>query len=154
MKVTSTRVICLAISFLAFNPVFADSVSPANTTLMPQSSSFDVVSSMVRMAGAFLLVIGIFLGGVWVFRNWQRLNVQRGTAPKLNVLEMRSLGARQAIYVVGYEQERFLVASSPAGISLLSHLPAATPEAEAGAGNKAMTPPSFAEALKQVLKGR
>jgi flagellar biogenesis protein FliO len=150
MKVTSR--ICLALSLLASHPALADSVNTTNTTLMPASSSFDVVSSMFRMAGAFLLVIGIFLGFVWLVRNWQRLNVQRGVAPKLSVLEMRSLGARQAIYVVGYEQERFLVAASPSGVNLLSHLPAA-PEGEAGSATKG-PPPSFTEALKQVWKGR
>jgi flagellar biogenesis protein FliO len=152
MKVISITGICLALSLLAFNPAFADSVNSTNAPLMPASSSFDVVSSMFRMAGAFLLVIGIFLGGVWLVRNWQRLNVQRGVAPKLSVLEMRSLGARQAVYVVGYEQERFLVAASPAGVNLLSHLPAAT-EGQAGEVGKT-APPTFTEALKQVLKGR
>ena len=38
----------------------------------------------------------------------------------MNVLETRSLGGRQAIYVIGYEQERFLIASSPAGVNFLS----------------------------------
>ena len=152
MKVTSITGISLALSFFASYPAFADSVNSTNTTLMPASSSFDTVSSLFRMAGAFLLVIGIFLGGVWLVRNWQRMNVQRGTAPKLNVLEMRSLGARQAVYVVGYEQERFLVAASPAGVNLLSHLPAAT-EGQPGEAVKT-APPSFTEALKQVLKGR
>lgn len=152
MKVTSSTGICFALLFLASNSVFADSVNSTNTVLMPASSSFDVVSSMFRMAGAFLLVIGLFLGGVWFVRNWQRMNVQRGMAPKLSVLEMRSLGARQAIYVVGYEQERFLVAASPAGVNLLSHLPAAT-EAQPGEVSKT-APPTFTEALKQVLKGR
>ena len=153
MKVTSIPGICLALLFLASTPAFADSVNSTNTAaLMPAASSFDVVSSMFRMAGAFLLVIGLFLGGVWLVRNWQRMNVQRGVAPKLNVLEMRSLGARQAIYVVGYEQERFLVAASPAGVNLLSHLPAAT-EGQAAEGSKT-APPTFTEALKQVLKGR
>jgi flagellar biogenesis protein FliO len=112
----------------------------------------DAGLSLLRVTGALALVIGLFLGGVWLFRNWQRLGIQRGRGPKLNVLETRSLGGRQAIYVVGYERERFLIASSPAGINLLSHLPAAAdaPETEA----KDSPAPSFAQALSQVLKGK
>ncbi len=102
--------------------------------------------------GALALVIGIFLAGVWLFRNWQRLTVQRGRAPKLNVLEIRSLGGRQSICVVGYEQERFLLASSPAGVNFLTHLPGAGNE-EAGAA-EARPQMSFSRALAQVLKGK
>jgi flagellar biogenesis protein FliO len=86
----------------------------------------DAGVSFIRVIGALALVIGLFLGGVWFFKNWQRLAVQRGRAPKLNILETRSLGGRQAIFVVGYNQERFLISSSPTGVNLLSHLPTVT----------------------------
>jgi flagellar biogenesis protein FliO len=95
----------------------------------------------------------LFLGGVWFFKNWQRLAVQRGRAPKLNILETRSLGGRQAIFVVGYNQERFLISSSPTGVNLLSHLPTAT-EGEPDSTGKTSPAPSFAQALTQVLKGK
>ena len=101
--------------------------------------------------GALALVIGLFLGGVWLFKNWQRLAIQRGRAPKLSVLETRSLGGRHAIFVIGYEQERFLIASSPAGVNLLSHLPAAT-ETASDAGNSPK--PTFTQALGEALKGK
>ena len=112
----------------------------------------DAGLSLLRVFGALALVIGLFLGGVWLVKNWQRLSVQRGRAPKLNILETRSLGGRHAVFVVGYEQERFLIASSPAGVSLLSHLPNAA-EDETPAPEKT-TPPSFAQALTRVLKGK
>jgi flagellar biogenesis protein FliO len=103
--------------------------------------------------GALALVIGIFLGGIWMFKNWQRLAIQRGRAPKLNVLESRSLGGRHAIFVVGYEQERFLISSSPGGVNLLSHLPAAAEnETNIAAGNTSV--PTFTQALAQVLKAK
>ena len=106
----------------------------------------DMAAAVLRMAGALAAVIGLFLGGVWLFKNWQRLGLRRGTAPKLNVLEVKSLGQRQAIYVVGYEQQRMLLASSPAGIALLSHLPEACDEKTAP-----VTRLRFAEAFHQVL---
>lgn len=126
------------------NPVTA----PLTTASFPGAGA-----SFLRVMGALALVIGLFLGGVWLFKNWQRLAVQRGRAPKLNILETRSLGGRHAIFVVGYEQERFLISSSPGGVNLLSHLPAAgESETNIAAGNPPL--PAFTQALAQVLKGK
>ncbi|MBX3747527.1 MAG: flagellar biosynthetic protein FliO [Verrucomicrobiae bacterium] len=106
--------------------------------------------SMIRLMGALALVLGLFLGGVWLVRNWQRLSAGRAGRPDLKVIEMRSLGARQALWVVGYRQQRMLVASSPSGVSLLTHLP------EAGQDEVVPTAPSldFQEAFRQVLGRR
>lgn len=113
----------------------------------------DAGVSFLRVMGALALVIGIFLGGVWLFKNWQRLAIQRGRAPKLNVLESRSIGGRHAIYVVGYEQERFLISSSPGGVNMLSHLPtAAENETNITVGNPSV--PTFTQALAHVLKAK
>ena len=114
---------------------------------VPIAVAPDMLGPALRMAGALILVIALFLTGVWLFKNWQRLAVRRGALPKLNVLEVKSLGQRQAIYVVAYEQQRMLLASSPAGVTLLSHLP------EAGEEEKTAPAPrlSFAEAFHQVL---
>ncbi len=123
------------------------SLSTPSPTAMP-----DVGLSLLRVLGALALVLGIFLGGVWLFRNWQRLVVHRGRAPRLNVLEVRSLGGRHALYVVGYEQERFLIASSPAGVSLVSHLQSA--DAADGPAESDPAKTSFAQTLVQTLKGK
>jgi flagellar biogenesis protein FliO len=107
--------------------------------------------SLLRVTGTLALVLGLFLAGAWFFKNWQRLALQRGARPKLNILETRSLGARQAVLVVAYERQRFLVATSPAGVNLLSHLPdVETNETEPA--EKTSTPMSFGQALAQVLK--
>jgi flagellar biogenesis protein FliO len=105
----------------------------------------DMLGPVLRMGGALALVIGLFLSGVWLFKNWQRFARRRGALPKLSVLEVKSLGQRQAIYVVGYEQQRLLLASSPAGVVLLSHLP------EEETATVPATRLSFAEAFQQVL---
>ncbi len=112
----------------------------------------DVGASLIRVFGALALVIALFLGGVWLVRNWQRLAARGGAAPRLNVLEVRSLGGRHALYVVGYEQQRFLLASSPTGVNFLSHLPAAD-EAEPSRAPEPAAP-AFTEALTQVLRGK
>jgi hypothetical protein len=51
--------------------------------------------------------------------------------------------------VVGYQQQRLLVASSPTGISLVSHLPAADPDENA---QPPSGPAGFAVALQQMLE--
>jgi flagellar biogenesis protein FliO len=114
---------------------------PAISSALP-----DMGASLLRVVGALVAVIALFLAGVWLFKNWQRLTSRKASAPKLNVLEVRSLGQRQAIYVVGYEQQRMLLASSSAGVTLLSHLPSV--EAEPSLETPKM---SFAQAFQQVL---
>jgi flagellar biogenesis protein FliO len=113
----------------------------------------DTGSSVLRVFGALLLVTAVFLGGVWLFRNWQRLSVRKNGAPRLNVLEVKSLGQRQAIYVVGYDQQRMLLASSPSGVAFLSHLPSAEEQPAAATAPVAGAPgrPTFADAFQQVL---
>jgi flagellar biogenesis protein FliO len=155
MKKFSIRAGLLASSFFILHSSFAEGTNTpaaAAPLSVPTTSLTDVGPSLLRVFGALALVLAIFLGGVWLFRNWQRLVVQRGRAPRLNVLETRSLGGRHALYVVGYDQERFLIASSPAGVNLVSHL---QPAGEAAPENKDAPPqPSFAQALTQVLKGK
>lgn len=124
----------------------------ADAAMAVPSAMPDPGASLLRVCGAFFIVVAIFLTGVWLYRNWQRLAVKRGGGAKLNLLEVRSLGQRQAIYVVGYQEQRMLVASSPAGITLLSHLPSVGEPEQVPATATANV--SFAEALKHVLSQR
>ena len=96
-----------------------------STNLPPISPLPDASFSVIRVFGALVLVLGLFLAGVWLFRNWQRLTIQRGRPSQLQILEMKALGGKHALYVVGYQQQRLLLASSPAGVALVSHLPSA-----------------------------
>jgi flagellar biogenesis protein FliO len=152
MKFISIRTACLILPFCLLSSALAQTNNAAAAALEPQSLP-NAGLSFIRVIGALALVIGLFLGGVWMFRNWQRVGGQRGRAPKLNVLETRSLGGRHAIYVVGYDRERFLISSSPGGVNLLSHLATAT-EDETATPAAGSPPPSFAQALSQVLKGK
>lgn len=127
-----------------------------NSTIPPliPPSLPDAGVSLFRVVGALALVLGIFLGGVWLVRNWQRFAVQRGRIPKLNVVETRSLGGRHALYVVGYEQERYLLSASPTGVTMLTHLPPSD-DVVAVAPEKSAPPSlSFAATLAQVLKAK
>jgi len=140
---------------VATNAAAPSPVLPAPNALSIPGTLPDTGASILRVLGALVLVLSLFLGGVWLFRNWQRLAVRKGRAPRLNVLEVKSLGQRQAIYVVGYQQQRILLASSPAGITLLTHLPEEEEAKTAAAAATDSAAPavrmSFAEAFQQVL---
>jgi flagellar biogenesis protein FliO len=137
-----------AFAFFGAN-AFAETLATPTNAPAVSSSIPDMTSSTIRVFGALIFVVALFLGGVWLFRNWQRIAVRKGVAPKLNILEVKSLGQRQAIYVVGYQQQRMLIGSSPAGITLLSHLPA--PDENETAEVPTTTKMSFGDALQQVL---
>lgn len=134
----------------------AVSVSGATTgSSLPTTAGLpETGPSLLRVFGALVLVLGLFLGGVWLFRNGRQLAFRRGRRPLLNVIESRSLGGRHALYVIACDQERFLLASSPAGINLLSQLPSA-PETEPETQPASRPAPalSFAQSLALVLKG-
>lgn len=153
--VTAANVVTQNPAIVVTNAAAPSPVLPAANSLAIPGALPDTGASVLRVLGALVLVISLFLGGVWLFRNWQRFAVRKGRAPRLNVLEVKSLGQRQAIYVVGYQQQRILLASSPAGITLLTHLPeeeeAKTAAATATASAAPATRMSFAEAFQQVL---
>jgi flagellar biogenesis protein FliO len=140
------RGLVTALSFAAAPGVFAQ----ATNTLTLHSDLPEVGLSAIRALGALALVLAVFFGGVWLFRNGQRLAWRKTGIPRLSILESRPLGNRFALYVVGYEQQRMLIGSSPAGISLLSQLPPATePQTEPIAPAQAA---SFTQCLQQVLR--
>ncbi len=113
--------------------------------------------SALRVAGALCLVFSLLFAGVWAYRNSARFAGGRGRTAKLKVLETRALGHRHSIFVVGYEQQRLLLSTSPTGVTMISHLPeapAAEPERE-GAEASPAPPLSFAAAfMSAVAAGR
>lgn len=142
------RLVCAA----AWVPVTCACGASSNllSSSLTSPSLPDTGPSILRVLGAFALVLGIFLGGVWLVRNGRFSIFAQSRSHRLNVLESRSLGARQALYVVSYGEERFLIGSTPAGIHLLSHL-APPQEGEEPAGTQPAGNISFGQALAQVL---
>ena len=128
------------LAWLAAGPLAAaETASP--------SPAVETGVSVLRMVGGFLFVVALFLCAAWAVRRWQRgAGLPRRQTPRLRVVESRSLGPRHTLYVVAYDQCRFLVAASPNGLNLLSPLPedVAAPAAPPPAA-------SFTEALQQVL---
>lgn len=124
----------------------------SSTMNLPLSSSGSGVLAFVRVLGALALVLGLFFGGLWVARNWQRFTVRQGPAPKLSICEVKALGQRHTLYVVGYEQTRMLVAASPTGVNLLTQLPAASAEvAEVVSEPLPISRPNFGAFLLQAI---
>jgi flagellar protein FliO/FliZ len=120
----------------------------ASTTAVPQTVTAPSLGTAIfRMVGALVLVLALFLGAAWFFRNGHRFKGVSASNRKLHVLEAKSLGARQAIYVVGYEQQRLLIGATPQGLTLLTHLPEGTVQSE----TPTVVPVSFGEALMQAL---
>jgi flagellar biosynthetic protein FliO len=101
------------------------------------------------MVGSLAIVIALFFGGIWCFRNMHRLKPAgaKTRERKLQVLEGKTLGPRQAVYVVAYEQQRLLIGATAQGISLLTHLPDGTERPDA----ESIVPVSFGEALLHAL---
>jgi flagellar biogenesis protein FliO len=138
---------------------FASSLTAApllSTNLPPVSPMLpDASFSVIRVFGALVLVLGLFLGGVWLFKNWQRLTIRRGRPSQLQIVEMKALGGKHALYVVGYEQQRMLLASSPSGVTLVSHLPnAEASELETSPAASPMSGENFVQVLQQAVQGK
>ena len=115
--------------------------------LLPSAAPLpDAGASVLRLLGALVFVVAVFLVAVWGLRRWQRAGSIGRKGPRLTILDVQSLGGRQALYVVAYDRQRFLVGSSPTGVALLTQLPEGESEAE---GPSAQA--SFASALHQVL---
>ncbi|HTS18853.1 MAG TPA: flagellar biosynthetic protein FliO [Verrucomicrobiae bacterium] len=120
----------------------AEAVNAPSASPLP-----DMGVSALRVFGGLVLVLALFLGGVWLFKNSQRAIGRPNGVNKLRVVEVKSLGNRQSICVVGYGRQRILVGTSPAGVSLVSQLPEASAEDETKTAA-----PSFADALQNVLQ--
>lgn len=145
------RLVLLLSALLASAPSL---LAQADSPLAPQASvadPADIGGSLLRLLGAFLLVVALFLGGIWMFRRWQQSARSQRNGARLRVMDVQSLGGRQAIYVVAYEQQRWLVGASASGLTLLSQLPDATQGDEAAAPSG---PASFAAALQELLSRR
>src|SRR5688572_24983953 len=112
-------------------------------------------AAVFRMVGSLALVIAVFFAAAWIFRNMHRFKAPGANQRKLQVLEGKSLGPRQAVYVVAYEQQRLLIGASAQGLTLLTHLPEGEPQVQSEQNNPnsapRILPVSFGEALMQAL---
>lgn len=137
----------LLIKFFIGLLAFASTSFGAETITAPAPPS--VLFSVLRMIGALCLVLSLLFGGLWFYRNSARFAGGRRASSKLKIIESRALGHRHSIFVVGYDQQRLLLSTSPTGVTMLTHLPEAGVEEQAEADQPAL--PNFATALRQAL---
>lgn len=149
MRALASRLLCLLVAMLCSFAVH----SAATTNALPvlPSSGGSAAVSVFRVIGALCLVFAVFFGGTWLFRNWARFNPARAGQRKLHLLEARSLGGRQSVLVVAYDKQRFLIGSTPQGMTLLSHLPEAQEPDSSNTANGSIVPIPFTDALMQAL---
>jgi flagellar biosynthetic protein FliO len=126
--------------------LFALPAAAAESSSLGGGSS--ITGSVFRMLGSLALVIAVFFGAAWLFKNGIRFRNLPASQRKLQVLEARSLGPRQAVYVVGYENQRLLIGSTAAGLALLTHLPDGTAPDPAA---QRIVPVRFGEVLMNAL---
>ncbi|MEI6567276.1 MAG: flagellar biosynthetic protein FliO [Verrucomicrobiota bacterium] len=115
---------------------------------IPTAPTLSAAMALFRVLGALALVLALFFGGLWLFKHWQGL-IAGGRRPRqLAVLEVCSLGNRQALYLVRCGTQRFLLSSAVNGVSMVSQLPEGEPEPA-----PSPIPPAqgFAEKLQKAL---
>ena len=142
--------LALALTALCVLPALAAAPDPTETaTALPS-----VGPSLLRLLGAFTLVLGAGFTVLWFVRRGVRFGPRSaGANRRLNVLEVRMLGNRQSLFVIGYDNQRMLLASTPTGINFLTNL-LSLQEEESPQTSPAPVPaflPSFADALQHAL---
>lgn len=83
----------------------------------------DTTTSILRILGALIFVIAIFLIFSWLFKhiNFFSTNLQR--KGKLQICEIKPIGQRHSLIVLSYENKRLLISTSPNGVNFLCDLP-------------------------------
>ena len=87
---------------------------------MDLKSSNDMLAAWLRMFGALITVLGIFFIGVFMFRKYGGALQNKTSQGHLKVLEYRALNQKNSVYVIDYQGESFLVATSQQGSPVLA----------------------------------
>lgn len=75
-----------------------------------------------RALGSVVVVLGLAGGGLWAFRKWGAKRLPGGGGTRLKVEETLAFGDRRHVSILKADDEQFLVAITPQGISLLARL--------------------------------
>ncbi|MBR89719.1 MAG: hypothetical protein CMO66_00380 [Verrucomicrobiales bacterium] len=122
----------------------------AERTATPGPSNLTEVG--LRLFGALLLVVALFLGGAWFFKRSSLFNFVRPAEAHLKVAESKTLATRHNLHVITYGNQRFLIADSPAGTQFLTALDE-PPVEESSTGEPGNSANSFADKLKLAIEG-
>lgn len=108
----------LLTAFLALGAVEVFAELP--TTLSPQGVSpvgastenYSFAGSFVRMIGGFLLCLGVFAGGIYLYRRYGAVGI-RGVSRRLMIIERMPITAKSAVTLVSLDGKEFIVTSGP-----------------------------------------
>ena len=103
----------------------------------PTQSREEAGPSGWRALGSMLIVLGLAGGGLWAFRKWGAKRLPGSGGSRLNVEETLALGDRRFVSILKADDEKFLIALGPQGVTFLARLDSV----EAGG------PEDFAQAL-------
>jgi flagellar biogenesis protein FliO len=94
----------------------------ADEGVNPQTHIIEKPPSVWRAFFSLAFVLGIAGAGVWALRKWgiKRLPGSGGT--RMKVEETLALGERRFISIIKVDEDRFVVATFPQGVSLLGRL--------------------------------
>ncbi len=87
-----------------------------------QGQAPEAPPSGLRAFGSLVLVLGLAGASLWALKKYGRGRIPGGGGGKLRVEETLALGDRRFVSILDVEGERFLVALTPQGISLISRL--------------------------------
>lgn len=117
-------------AFVCFSHALSLCLGAAETNNVSKldSASDDLIELLLKLVAAFSVVIGVLLLGAWCFRKSRLFSLYRTGPAQLRILETRSLGYRNSLFVVGYQDRRYLLAASSTHVNLVSQLPDAEGE--------------------------
>lgn len=95
-----------------------------------------------RALGSLLVVGGLAGGGLWAFRRWGAKHMPGSGGSRLKVEESLALGERRFVSILAADDEKFLIALTPQGVSLLARLD----------GLETAQPDSFDQALQNQVQ--
>jgi flagellar biogenesis protein FliO len=75
-----------------------------------------------RSLASLVFVLGIAGAGVWALRKWGIRRLPGSGGGRMKIEETLALGERRFVSILRVDEERFLVASYPQGMSLLGRL--------------------------------
>lgn len=115
-------------------PLSLDDGKPTSQAPAPEPSGW-------RTVGSMLLVGGLAMGSLWALKKWGQGRLPGTGGGKLRMEETLALGERRFVSILRCEDERYLLALTPQGITLLSKLD----------GIPGTAAPDFGEALDEQL---
>lgn len=121
-----------------------------------QSSAATSQPSGWRAIGSTILVLALAGGGLWAFRKWGARHIPGTGGTRLKLEETLALGERRHVSILRADDEHFLIAMTPQGVTFLARLDGMSTAGtfdQAMAQDMAMPAPVSIREMEARLKG-